>query len=258
MKLSIIIPVSTDLKIDGCLKSINKDVEVVVVLNRPSKEVENLIKKWRMRKKRFYLKIISTKNKGISLARNIGVEKAKNEKILFIDADCILDKRCIGIINKRLNKYDVVKGEFVVGNKPQTRPSEDYFTPNLGIWRDVFFKLGKFDENLTYAEDYDLSIRISKSKFSKIFEPEARIYHPDIRKILISIKRFFKFGENYYLIDQKNRNYQCLRRAITTWNYFHLFKKEENVKNKIREFLAFHSRLIGYLYGALNFNFRRF
>jgi glycosyltransferase involved in cell wall biosynthesis len=251
MKLSVVIPVSNDIKINQCLKSINERVEVIIVLNKPSKEVLDIIDKWQNSRNKFYLTILNTKSQGISLARNLGVERAKNEKILFIDADCILDKKCIEIMDKRLSDYDIVKGEFIVGNKPQTRPEDDYFTPNLGIRKNVFYKLGRFDENLSFAEDYDLSLRISKSKFSRMFEPKAIVYHPDLRKIMLSIRRFFKFGKNYYLIDQKNKNHECLKRSLTTWNYTFLFKRGEDMKNKLRSFLAFHSRLIGYIYEAL-------
>ena len=104
MNISILIPVSNDLKIIEALKSIDEKVQVVVSLNKPSQEILKLVKN--IQKKRFpalkNLDIVFCKidYKSIAGAYNNGIKTAKYDNILLMDSDCIFEKGTIKKLNK--------------------------------------------------------------------------------------------------------------------------------------------------------------
>ena len=254
MDISLVIPVSNDSKIDECLKSINKEVETIVVLNKPSKEVNRIIKKWKKKNKKFELKVIKLKNKNVSKARNMGARKTKYNKILFLDSDCTLEKNCLNEINKRLDNYEIVKGKVIIGKREQNILKDDFFTPNLGIRKNVFKKLNGFDEKIKIAEDYELSLRINNSRFSRTQTPKAIVYHPDIRKFFRGIKTFYKLGIGYSVIDRKNKNRNCLKRATSVLGLRKIISIE-SPKEKFRRFFVLPWRIIGYFYGRIKYKY---
>ncbi|MFH1501368.1 MAG: glycosyltransferase [archaeon] len=250
MKLSVIIPVSRDIRINKCLSSISNNVEVIVVLNDPSEEVKGIVYKWK--KKKRLLKVFEIAEKNVSKARNFGVKKARYENVLFMDSDCVFDKKCLEIIDSRLKKYGIVHGVVMNGDKPRSRVEGDWFTPNLGIRKKVFSKLGGFDEGVRYTEDYDLSIRINESGFSKVFEPRAVVHHPKLRFWTEYARMWFTYGIGYSQIDRKYDNSFCLKRAVSIMGIRKLIKRESFRKKSARIFMG-PVRLLGYAYERLKF-----
>lgn len=89
MKVSIIIPVyNQEELVIKCLDSIPKrdDIEIIVVNDGSTDNTKESL--YAYKRKYNSLKIISYKNcKGVSVARNKGIERATGEYILFIDSD---------------------------------------------------------------------------------------------------------------------------------------------------------------------------
>ncbi len=108
--LSIVIPVyNSEMKILKCLKSIignDSDCEYeVVIVNDGStdnslKVLENFSKKYEN------IKIFSQENAGVSSARNLGIEMAKGDWMMFVDSDDFLSKDWKKIIQKEIIKED--------------------------------------------------------------------------------------------------------------------------------------------------------
>ena len=141
-----------------------------------------------------------------SKGRNLGVNNAKGSIIAFTDADCVADQdwltnlvrqlsKGIGIVggpniirhfkNSRItNAIDSVLSTYLgSGGSPQFyKIHEDcdvYALPscNMAIQKNLFEKVGKFNEKLRYNEDSDLCNRIRKSGSRILYSPSARIYH---------------------------------------------------------------------------------
>ena len=103
--ISIVIPVyNVEKYLTDCLDSIVnqtfQDWEVIMVNDGSSDRSAEICKKYREKDKRFYL--LEQCNKGVSAARNSGIELCKGEYVFFMDADdTILD-------NTLSDLYDVI------------------------------------------------------------------------------------------------------------------------------------------------------
>ena len=105
--LSIIIPVyNGDRFIDRCLKSVLnqtlKNIEVIIINDGSKDNSEEEILKYQKLDNR--IKYISTKNNGVSRARNIGVSYAKGEYIGFVDIDDYIDIKMYEIMYNKAKK----------------------------------------------------------------------------------------------------------------------------------------------------------
>lgn len=95
MMLSIIIPVYNSEKyLPQCLESVFSqdldpaDYEVIVINDGSTDHSKDIISEFQ--KKHSNLILINQANQGVSVARNAGIETAKGEYILFVDADDLL------------------------------------------------------------------------------------------------------------------------------------------------------------------------
>jgi len=102
LPISVIVPVSTDIKIKQCLESIDEQVEIVVVLNNnPSTEVVNIVSSDDR------CKAVAIKEAGCNLAAifNKGIESASNQKVLLINSDCLFPPGLINKMSQILESY---------------------------------------------------------------------------------------------------------------------------------------------------------
>ena len=110
MKLSIIVPCyNVDKYLEKCVKSIianniKEEYEIILVNDGSTDNTEKIIDK--LKKQYKQIRSISQKNKGLSGARNTGIEKAKGEYITFVDSDDYLDKNVYNRVLDKFKEYD--------------------------------------------------------------------------------------------------------------------------------------------------------
>jgi glycosyltransferase involved in cell wall biosynthesis len=128
------------------------------------------------------IKYIYQKNSGVSSARNLGIEHAKNEWIAFLDSD---DEWHTDKLHKQVefhkNNSDILISYtdelWIKDDKEVKVPKKfkkyggDIFEKSLGycniapssviINKRLFSEIGIFDESLEVCEDYDLWLRIA-------------------------------------------------------------------------------------------------
>ncbi len=198
-KISIIIPMYNSKNyIIGCLKSIfaqdYNNYEVIIVNDGSTDESDLVVNNFIQDKSSFFLYNIS--NKGVSHARNYGIEKSTGEYITFIDADDFIELNTLSTIMNILNSNDIDCLKYSYSKKIGTIKKEykfhcmtdqiifkeDYISkvyPNIllnndfsSIWnmvvkKELLFNI-RFDENKKYAEDrkfnYDV-LSVSKNLF---------------------------------------------------------------------------------------------
>lgn len=97
-KISFIIPVYNGSKyIERCLKNLlnyrGEDVEFIIINDGSYDETDKILKKYKNNDKRIIY--INKRNTGVSNTRNVGLDKAIGEYIVFIDIDDYLEENTV-------------------------------------------------------------------------------------------------------------------------------------------------------------------
>lgn len=152
MKISIVIPVyNVEPYIEDCLKSVaaqtyNGDIECIIVNDCTPDNSCTIIKKFiKEYNGGIEFKLLHhAKNRGLSAARNTGIDAATGEYIYFLDSDDEITPECIELLAAPLKnqKYDFVIGNYeTVGSDvifPQLLVEMDEVTTNEEI-RKLYF-----------------------------------------------------------------------------------------------------------------------
>jgi glycosyltransferase involved in cell wall biosynthesis len=170
--------------IEKCLKSINGQdypgdrIEIIVIDNNSEDRTKEL--------SLHYTDKVFNFGPERSAQRNMGVNKASGEYILYLDADMSLSNGLISECSKKCKDTDCIAlyiPERIEGNSywSKVRDFERSFYNGTAIdcvrfvRRDKFLEIGGFDENLTGPEDWDLDRRIRQ--MGKVDIIESPLYH---------------------------------------------------------------------------------
>jgi glycosyltransferase involved in cell wall biosynthesis len=182
MKFSIIIPAyNAGDTILNTLYSIQTqsfdDFEIIIINDGSTDNTENVAMNFFTKNNITNYKYFKTNNKGVSSARNIGWNNSIGEYICFLDSDDIWHKDKLKIINQVILKYncDFIGHLYQVNKLTQTYDINEnpyklnimkYLIRNLFQTSCVCLRRNipmRFDESMSYSEDYDLFLRIVKS-----------------------------------------------------------------------------------------------
>lgn len=171
------------------------DVEVVVADNGSTDGLRDHIEHHPLRDQLGLRWVDASDARGVSHARNVGVDSATGDFIAFCDADDRVDKQWLSILADGARAYDAVGGGLdaaalssprAVSWRPLSDIDKQPTAPNaslpwvgggnMGIWRSVFLEVGGWDETYLYAlEDMELSWRLQLAGFSLGWRPKALI-----------------------------------------------------------------------------------
>ena len=161
---------------DSILEQSYQNFELIVVDDGSEDRTQEILSSYKR------IKVISSENKGVSHARNLGIKNAKYDLIAFCDSDDLWqkDKLKIQIDFLRSHKNAVVcytdeiwirNGRRVNACKHHQKSSGWIFERSLHLClvspssvmmkREFFEKIGNFDEAFYACEDYDLWLRAS-------------------------------------------------------------------------------------------------
>lgn len=119
INFSIIIPVFNSESfiqetVDSLTKQNYKNIEIIIINDCSTDNSSRLINKIKKKNRKFYFKIINNKrNMGVAFSRNIGLNLAKGDYIIFLDSDDYLEKNSLAFISSKIleNNYpDLVLG----------------------------------------------------------------------------------------------------------------------------------------------------
>ncbi len=180
-QLSIIIPIyNVEKYISKCLESIldqsfTNEVEVICIDDGSTDKSGNICDLYAEKYK--FIKVIHTPNKGVSMARNIGLANATGKYIAWIDSDDYISKDWYKNISRYLNKnYDLIyfDMDILFSNGQKRRKYYSWKSADLSprklytdlatglissqLWSKVikrkYWEGINFDVNMVYCEDY--------------------------------------------------------------------------------------------------------
>lgn len=224
-KFSIIIPVyNTSRYLPKCFDSILSqslnDYEVIVINDGSTDNSLKITEKYCKRYKDKF-SVYTTKNQGLSMARNAGIKKAKGDYLIFIDSDDYIEKNLLKRIDSIINNnyVDLVRFQVKTLNsnyKIIDRYHEEEFKNLNGP--EAFSKIVDYhfvEPAWCYAYNRKFFIK-NKFKFM------SGIYHEDFALIPLIIMK----ANNVTSIDYIGYNYiQRDNSIMSTSNYLNNVKK---------------------------------
>jgi GT2 family glycosyltransferase len=195
MRLSVIVPTCrrTDL-LDRCLGSLAPgvqagfpapDYEVIVSDDDRAGSAREMI-----RASHPWAAWTAGPGRGPAANRNHGARQASGEWLAFIDDDCVADPGWLGAVAREAagGPLDVVEGRTIIPD-PKDNPflhaventgGDCYWSCNLAVRRDAFWRIGGFDEEFLAAggEDMEFAWRLKRGRLSARFCPGAVVKHP--------------------------------------------------------------------------------
>jgi glycosyltransferase involved in cell wall biosynthesis len=236
MKFSVIIPIynaqSTIEKTLDALHGLEYDDWELILINNNSKDASEKIIKEFFKKKPFKVPVsylIETKQ-GASAARNKGASAAKGEWLVFTDADCEPDKLWLKEFNEAIARFPELQafaGNILPGKVhnivskclslytlPQNLSEKTHScytlieggfpTANFAIKKELFLKIGGFDETIKiYGEDHLFCIKIYESGGRICQLRSAKIRHNHRSTLKGLIKQSYGFGLSHPLLMSK-------------------------------------------------------
>jgi len=223
-KISIIIPYyKGENYIRETLKSVYdqtyQDFEVIIVNDGSERSALDLIEKNSDFKN---LKIIHQENQGQSSARNNGVKSATGKYILFLDCDDLIDKKFLDKTHQILSKNNEIRICYTKGKFFEKTDKEwvlqpfntfDFLIENCIpitalIYKEDFEKVGGFDTQLNYYEDWDFWISLVEIG-AKVHKIDEFLFFYRIRNTTdsltnTSIDNSSRLSDNFFEIYKKH------------------------------------------------------
>ncbi len=199
VSVSVVIPVlNGERTIGDCLASVlsvsypAKDREIIVVDNGSTDRTPQIVQ-------RYPVRYVYEGRRGLSHARNRGIEESRGEIVAFTDADCLVSTRWLTELVTGFGGDDVfaVVGETVA--YPPSTPTERYWAlrkPTYGPWtldrpvpwftfmsaalrRGAFERVGTFDGRFAGvgSEDIDFGWRFFRAGLAAHRRPRAIVFH---------------------------------------------------------------------------------
>jgi len=171
--------------LDKCLKSILKNdkklIKEVIVLD-DSSEDNTFDVVYKFKKKYKKIKYFKKNFKSLSKSINFSVRKATGSWITKVDADDYINQNFLkDFYNKiKLNKFNYIYGNIKIKNLnsknnyilKQNHKLNSLLNYPLGSGcvykKEIWLKVGGYNENIRYQDDFDFWLNLKKSKILKI------------------------------------------------------------------------------------------
>lgn len=204
--ISIIVPIyNAEQFIEQTIRSVISQsyphFELIVINDGSTDQSESIVSSWLSKDKR--ISLISKKNEGPSAARNMGLEKANGDYILFVDADDVLKKGMLAKLIQREVESDMIIFGYenhyslnsldnnVILPEIEGTYSLDMFISNFGmlyqgnlihyLWNKLYkrdcIEGIRFDESIKVGEDLLFNLDVFKRIETVTVDREAYYIH---------------------------------------------------------------------------------
>ncbi len=225
--ISVIIPVlNEEHHVSPCLDSIlsqtRRHIEVIVVDNGSTDGTAKIVERFSNRDAR--VRLVKEDRKGVVYAKNRGIEEAGGDFIAFTDADCVAVVSWLGSLVRHFDESKIasVRGPNVLPREdtntgniiketftfflPFGRKHCDFgyssrqvdFNPSCNVMyrKEAFRETGLFNPDMYPLEDEDMAVRLRKTGFQILCDPDAIVYHYKKTEISDVFKLAYRFGKS--------------------------------------------------------------
>lgn len=242
--ISIIVPIRNEEKyIAPCLESIvNQDYDIqryeVLVVDGMSDDRTRIIVK-EFEAKYENVRLFDNSNKTVPYALNIGLRHAIGEIIIRVDGHAALESdylqqcvkylqqtkaECVGGVIDNVNETFIGKSialamssPFGVGNARFRTSGKEGFVDCLAFGayrREVFNKIGYFDEELTRCQDDEFNYRLREFGGKIFFTPKIKSYYYPRSNLKKLWRQYFDYGLWKIRVLQKHLKMMQLRQFV--------------------------------------------
>ena len=257
MKISVIVPVyNVESYLEECIESIlnqtHSDFEVLLINDGSTDGCKKICDSYSAKDRR--IQVFHQSNQGVSKARNVGLDHAKGDYIVFIDSDDSICRYMFEILLKDLVKYKVDISCCVFFNVKQVIRNkktevhvldvkeaikkflmEEICPGNINkLFSRSLIGNTRFNENITHGEDFLFNWEILK-KTRKISLNEKGLYYVNYRAESAS----HKFSSTR-LTEIKSRDIVCeeiskMYPELVIWVNLHYLRMLINILYTIAE-----------------------
>jgi GT2 family glycosyltransferase len=187
MNFTVVIPTCGRLdSLARCLQALPAGVEIIVTDDSGGEAVREMVSNSFPA-----VRYLAGPRRGPAANRNHGASGAGSEWLAFVDDDCEPQSGWLEALNAATAEADVVEGRTVAPGASDS-PFEEHvenqsggvlWSCNLAVHREVFARLGGFDEDFTEAggEDMEFAWRVARAALRVRFAPDALVFHPPRR-----------------------------------------------------------------------------
>ncbi|WP_242053897.1 glycosyltransferase [Nostoc sp. FACHB-888] len=224
-KVSVVVcAYNAERTMDSCLASLKKlnypNYEVIVVNDGSRDRTLEITQRYD------YVRLINQENKGLSVARNVGMAAATGEIVAYTDSDCMVDPDWLTYLVVKFLSSDVA----AVGG-PNLSPPEDSLVPacvavspgvpthillsdevaehiagcNMAFRREILEEINGFNPIFrTAGDDVDICWRLQDKGYTIGFSPTAIVWHFRRNTVAAYLKQQQGYGKAEALVYFKH------------------------------------------------------
>ncbi len=245
-EVTVIVPVRNgEPTIEPLLESLQrldydrKKVEVIVVDGNSTDRTRDIVKK-------YPVKLVIERKKGLNTARNTGIRNSNSEIIAFTDCDCVVPNNWVTKIVENFKNPQVscvggsakgLNGDFisqyadnsVVPLMPFFKKREELnmVKPflrhpagcNMAFRRKVAEEVGCFDEGIQYGfDEVEFSERVCRAGYKMVLDPNVFVWHKHRSTLKEFLKQNFRYGRGSGVLLKRKR----MKDVVSTWSFLSL------------------------------------
>lgn len=232
--VSVIVPTKNSEKfLEKCLESVKnqtyENLEIIVVDNNSTDKTKEIAQK-------FTDKVLNHGPER-SAQVNFGVAQAGGEYVYKIDSDFILEREVVKqCVNKIQEGFDAV----VVHNSPDIRVSwiakvrkfeVDMYKYDIThssarfLKKEVYEKIGGFNEKITAGEDYDFQNKLNRGGFKTGFIDAEALHLGEPVSFWKHMKKYYDYGKDFVNYQKENKEESKAQLSFGRSVYFKNWKK---------------------------------
>lgn len=193
-------------------------------------------------------------NRGVSAARNYGFAQSSGSFVLFLDSDDSLKRTLIQELSEfTFHNYDLITWDvlrYVDGKRTYQKAKKlspiyngiraNFLAGSVCYKREVFEEVGGYDEKISFGENYELGLRVSKLNPDVLYIPKAYLLIYVINNVRTSNSIQNRLPSTLYQYKKHKETYISDAKNNSNINYIigYLLENNGNTEEAYKYYLA--------------------